>query len=191
MSRLRLRAPSPALIVSIVALVVALGGTSYAAFTLPNNSVGTSQLKNKAVTNGKLAPQSVGTAKIRNGAVTAPLINPTGLTVPNATNATNATNAARLTSIQIVRGPNTTVNPNTIANQTVVCPTGTVAINGEQLNGGGNTVSTNEVSIGGSSVTVYINNTSPTTAFAWHAFAICAGGSSVGQSARTASELAK
>jgi hypothetical protein len=53
MSRLR---PSPALVVATVALIVALGGTSYAAFTLPKNSVGTKQLKNNAVTLVKIAP---------------------------------------------------------------------------------------------------------------------------------------
>jgi hypothetical protein len=37
--------PSPALVVSAVALSVALGGTSYAAIVLPANSVGTKQLK--------------------------------------------------------------------------------------------------------------------------------------------------
>jgi hypothetical protein len=54
MSRSRLRRPSAALVVSTVALIVALGGTSYAAFTLPQNSVGTKQLKNNAVTLAKL-----------------------------------------------------------------------------------------------------------------------------------------
>jgi hypothetical protein len=42
--------------VSTIALILALGGTSYAAFTLPQNSVGTKQLKNKAVTLAKIAP---------------------------------------------------------------------------------------------------------------------------------------
>jgi len=47
--------PSPALVVSLIALFVALGGTSYAAITsLPTNSVGTPQLKNGAVTATKL-----------------------------------------------------------------------------------------------------------------------------------------
>ena len=50
------RAPSPALVISLIALFVALGGTSYAAITrLPANSVGTAQLKNNAVTGAKLA----------------------------------------------------------------------------------------------------------------------------------------
>jgi hypothetical protein len=91
MSRVRLRVPSPALVVSVVALILALGGTSYAAFSLPNGSVGTKQLKNKAVTNAKLAPNSVGTANIKNGAVTASKINTSGLTVPNDQTASNFT----------------------------------------------------------------------------------------------------
>jgi len=53
--RKRLRRPSPGLVVGIVALFVALGGTSYAAIvTLPKNSVGTAQLKAGAVTAGKI-----------------------------------------------------------------------------------------------------------------------------------------
>ena len=56
MSGPRLGAPSPALIISTVALISALGGTSYAAFSLPQNSVGAKQLKNKAVTLAKIAP---------------------------------------------------------------------------------------------------------------------------------------
>jgi hypothetical protein len=44
MNSFRVRHPSPALVVSVIALVVALGGTSYAAFTLPKNSIGTKQL---------------------------------------------------------------------------------------------------------------------------------------------------
>ena len=49
------RRPSPGLVVGIIALFVALGGTSYAAIvTLPKNSVGTAQIKNGAVTAGKI-----------------------------------------------------------------------------------------------------------------------------------------
>jgi hypothetical protein len=93
----RLRAPSPALVIALIALFVALGGTSYAAIKLPKNSVGSKQLKKNAVTG----------AKIKNGAVTKSKINTAGLTVPNATHAstadsatsaTNATNATHATS---------------------------------------------------------------------------------------------
>jgi hypothetical protein len=72
-----LRAPSPALVISLAALFVALGGTTYAAVGLPKNSVGSRQLKKNAVTS----------AKIKNGAVTARKIDKKGLEVPNAAHA--------------------------------------------------------------------------------------------------------
>jgi hypothetical protein len=46
--------PSPTLVISLIALVVAMGGTSYAAVTLPRNSVGSKQLKNNAVNSSKV-----------------------------------------------------------------------------------------------------------------------------------------
>jgi hypothetical protein len=59
MQKRRLRPPSPALAISLIALFVALSGTGYAAFRLPKNSVGTSQLKNGAVTNKKVAKKLI------------------------------------------------------------------------------------------------------------------------------------
>lgn len=47
-------------LVAYLALFVALGGTSYAAISLPTGSVGTRQLRNGAVTNKKLAKGAVG-----------------------------------------------------------------------------------------------------------------------------------
>lgn len=90
MRMFRARRPSPALVVACIALVMALGGTSYAAFTLPKNSVGAKQLKKNAVTTRKIKNGAVTNSKIKNGAVTASKINTTGLTVPNALNAGNA-----------------------------------------------------------------------------------------------------
>jgi hypothetical protein len=54
-----MRAPSPALVVSVIALFIALGGTTYAATSLPANSVGTAQLKNGAVTTVKISKSTV------------------------------------------------------------------------------------------------------------------------------------
>jgi hypothetical protein len=53
------RKPSPAMVVACVALVVALGGTGYAAFRVPAGSVGTKQLRNGAVTKAKIAPATI------------------------------------------------------------------------------------------------------------------------------------
>jgi hypothetical protein len=62
--RHRLSRPSPALIVAIIALIISMGGTGYAAFTLPNNSVGTKQLKNGSVTSAKVKRHSLTRAQI-------------------------------------------------------------------------------------------------------------------------------
>ena len=71
MKKMLWRHPSPAMVVAAVALLVALGGTSMAAVTaVPNNSVGTSQLKANAVTNPKIANNAVSNAKLANDAVT-------------------------------------------------------------------------------------------------------------------------
>ena len=50
----RFRNPSPAMVVALVALFVGLGGGAYAAVKLPKNSVGSKQIKSKAVTYKKL-----------------------------------------------------------------------------------------------------------------------------------------
>jgi hypothetical protein len=140
----RLRAPSPALVVALIALFVALGGTSYAAIKLPKNSVGPKQLKNNAVTG----------SKIKNGAVTAAKINTSGLTVPNATHATsadsatNATNATHATSATTATSATSATTAASLAGAhyvsssaftngansqntgTVVCPAGTFVVGG-------------------------------------------------------------
>jgi hypothetical protein len=56
---MQVRRPSPAMLVALAALFVALGGTSYAALQLPKGSVGTSQLKRNAVTSPKVKPGSL------------------------------------------------------------------------------------------------------------------------------------
>ncbi len=69
------RRPSASLIVSFVALFVALGGVGYAATQLPTNSVGSAQLRNGSVGNWKLKSNAVGGRKIINGAVGAKQVN--------------------------------------------------------------------------------------------------------------------
>ena len=59
--------PSPALIVASLALAIALGGTGYAAVVLPANSVGTKQLKNKAVNAAKVKPGSLRASSFASG----------------------------------------------------------------------------------------------------------------------------
>ena len=58
-------------VTATLALIVALGGTSYAAVVLPRNSVGSKQLKKGAVTNSKLRTSAVTSGTVRNGSLRA------------------------------------------------------------------------------------------------------------------------
>jgi hypothetical protein len=55
--------PSPAIVISCVALFMSLGGVGYAATQLPQNSVGTWQLRNGAVSYQKIQPGAVGNVR--------------------------------------------------------------------------------------------------------------------------------
>ena len=75
MMRAWIRLPSPAMGVALVALVVALGGTSYAALRIgtkqiKSNAITSPKIRNGQVKNVDLARNSVVTAKIVAGAVT-------------------------------------------------------------------------------------------------------------------------
>jgi hypothetical protein len=70
MARLKLRLPSPALAVALLALFVALGGTGYAALQLPKNSVGAKQIRKGAVKNAKIATNAVTGPKVKPGTLT-------------------------------------------------------------------------------------------------------------------------
>ncbi|GAA5148871.1 hypothetical protein GCM10023340_23330 [Nocardioides marinquilinus] len=58
------RRPSASLVVASLALVVAMGGTGYAA-GVANNSVGTAQLKNDAVTSAKIKNDTIVGADVK------------------------------------------------------------------------------------------------------------------------------
>ena len=70
-ARLLRHRPSPAIVIACVALLLALGGVSYAATALPRNSVGTAQLKNNSVTSGKVKNHSLLRADFKGGQIPA------------------------------------------------------------------------------------------------------------------------
>jgi hypothetical protein len=81
--------------IAYLALMVALGGTSYAAVNLPAGSVGAKQLKNHSITQVKLDPQSIG-AVVRYWAV----VDPRGRVIasrPKAKNLNRGASGAILT----------------------------------------------------------------------------------------------
>ena len=65
MSRLRISRPSPAMVVAIIALIVAISGSAYAA-----GKIGTRQIKKNAISTKKIKDDAVTGAKIANGAIT-------------------------------------------------------------------------------------------------------------------------
>jgi hypothetical protein len=95
--------------IALLALFIALGGTTYAATALPKNSVGTKQLKKNAVTAVKIKKGAVTNTKIGANAVTGAKVKDDSLTgadvleaslgkVPSAANADHATTATSATS---------------------------------------------------------------------------------------------
>jgi hypothetical protein len=108
MSRIR-RSLSYANVMATIAVFLALGGGAYAAINLPKNSVGTKQLKNRAVTGAKIKQGAVTSARLAGGAVTGAKVLDNSLTgsdisaatlgkVPLAGAADTATNAGHATS---------------------------------------------------------------------------------------------
>lgn len=61
------RLPSPALVISVCALLVALGGTTYAVAAIPKHSVGPAQLKRGAVTSKAVKNHSLKVKDLRAG----------------------------------------------------------------------------------------------------------------------------
>jgi hypothetical protein len=123
--------PSPALVVSIIALFVAMGGTGYAAFGLPKNSVGTKQLKRGAVTPAKIAKSTIRLFKGQKGQTGAQGLKgdtgspgPTGSTGPQGPAGTNAATHA------IVRTATTSVADTTTDVALAHCNAGEIAVGG-------------------------------------------------------------
>jgi hypothetical protein len=65
------RRPSPAMAVALIALFVALGGSSYAAVTLAKNSVKAKQIAPNAVRASEIKASAVRSAEVRNGSLLA------------------------------------------------------------------------------------------------------------------------
>jgi hypothetical protein len=108
MSKLHVSRPSPAMIVAIVALIVAMGGSAYAA-----HKIGSKNLKKNAVTTKKIKDAAVTSTKIANGAITPGKL------------------AKGAVGLVMRQGPDTTVPANGFAKAEISCNPG------ERATGGG------------------------------------------------------
>jgi hypothetical protein len=93
------RRPSHATVVAYLALIVALGGSAYAATSLPAGSVGAAQIKAGAVTANKLAKNAVTAKSVADHSLTDQQIDVSRLgSVPDAAHATSADRAGTATN---------------------------------------------------------------------------------------------
>jgi hypothetical protein len=102
----RLRRPSASLVISCLALFVALGGTVYAGTaisgkTIKKGSLPGNRVKAKSLPGNRLKKASVPGDKLMKDSVTGVQINESTLSqVPSAANATNAVNATNVASVK-------------------------------------------------------------------------------------------
>src|SRR5829696_7971700 len=120
---------SPAMIVACAALIVALGGVSYAAGVLPKGSVGTAQLQKKAVTASKLRANSVSGLKVKDGTLAATDFK-AGQVPPGAQGPTGDAGAPGISGREYVIGAEVSVNPGQVGGAQVTCPTGKKVMGG-------------------------------------------------------------
>lgn len=119
-------------VMATVAVFIALGGASYAAVSLPKNSVGASQIKDRAV----------GSSKLKGGAVTAPNIAKEAVngskiklstlgTVPSAQHATSADSARTAGNAQTLDGSTAgQIVGQAVSIAKLRCPSGSIASTG-------------------------------------------------------------
>jgi len=123
-----IRRPSPALVISCVALVFALAGTGYATvLQVPRNSVGTPQLKNSAVNSAKVKNRSLLRVDFASGQLPAGPRGPAGPAGP--TGPAGPAGPAGLSGLERVdtTSDNNSVSPKT---QSTTCPTGKRLVGG-------------------------------------------------------------
>ena len=111
------RLPSAALVISVIALFIALGGGAYAVSVAKKNSVVSKSIENGQVKTKDLAKNAVNSAKVANNSLTGNDVKESSLgAVPLATHATgadSATNASHATSAD------TATNASTVGGETV------------------------------------------------------------------------
>ena len=144
MSRVFRRRPSPALVVASLALLIALGGTSYATvkLTLPRGSVGTAQLRDGSVTSAKVKNFSLRRVDFARGQLPAGPQGPAGPAGPaGAAGPTGPSGAGGATGATGPTGPSAGANAKVFgsaiavsggatAGTFAVCPSGQHAIGG-------------------------------------------------------------
>ncbi|MGH2970248.1 MAG: hypothetical protein ACRDK0_14490 [Solirubrobacteraceae bacterium] len=188
------RLPTPSMAVAITALVVALGGTSYAVVKPSPRSVGAKELKRKAVSGVHIKANAINSSKVKDGSLTGKDVVESSLgQVALAARATVADRATTATSVdQAARAgvaagldrvvyrvatasvpPAPDVNNSTRGVATARCDAGQLVV------GGGVKLAEESMSVvdsfpdGAAAWTSNANNDDPAAAHSFTVFAIC------------------
>lgn len=183
--RARRRRPSAGVVLAIVALFVALGGSSYAAVSLPKGSVGSPQIKQNAVNSKKVLDGSLLAKDFKPGQLPA---GPQGAPGPQGPKGDTGPQgpqgqqgpagpqgAPGISGFQVVEGTPVNVDAGRSSQQTVTCPAGKKAISGGYETSSSQNVTLNRTgpsTTGSTSWYVRITNDSG-AAKTWNAQAIC------------------
>lgn len=179
------RRPSPALVVACLALLVALGGTGYAAVVLPRNSVGPMQLRNGAVSSLKVKDGSLALVDFA-ASQRATLKGDPGAAGPKGDTGAKGDKGDKgdkgskgdpgLSGYAIVQNTSGLITSSSTAVQ-ADCPAGKVAIGGggaTHYPGVGVSVANSLPVNGGSGWLVAVNAKTPATGWDYVAYAVCA-----------------
>lgn len=170
--------------VAFVALMVALGGTSWAVAALPKGSVGTKQLKRNAVAKANIKANAVDAGKVANDSLTGQDIKESSLAqVPSAAQAANSghANAAGAVDRVIFRNAPGTVPPapsdtqSALIGGTANCDPGThAASGGARLDDPDSTSLVDSYPDGGGrSWSVHVDNGDTASAHGFIVFVVC------------------
>lgn len=143
-------------VISITALFIALGGTGYAAVTLPRNSVGAVQIRKDAVRAGEIKRSAVAGAEIKNGSLTAVEFAP-GVQLKGDKGDKGDTGSVGAATVQFEQAA-TDLADGTSQSYNVFCPAGQQAIAGGAR---GDATDSEDTSITSSRPAISSGNTEP------------------------------
>jgi hypothetical protein len=179
------RRPSPSMVVAFAALLVSLGGTSYAVTKLDPRSVGSRELKKGAVARAHLKKNAVNGSKVGANALKGADIDEASLgQVPTAATAAAAGVASRLDRVYyrvatatIAAAPN--VNESSFQVATARCDAGHLVVGGgARVQDGAAVVDSYPNGVAGWTVTAA--NDDPAAAHQFSVYALCIAGGSPG-----------
>ena len=118
---MRLGRPRHGTVVAYLALFLALGGTAFAAASLPRHSVGTAQLRNGAVTGSKVRNGSLSASDFRSGSLPKGPAGPTGPAGPAGPQGPPGSSGANV-ALGLVGATGAVTNGNGISSANVSTP---------------------------------------------------------------------